>query len=274
MGRPRKITQSMTATRAIAYLRVSKEDGQNKHGLDVQKEQVLSYLARKGYALIEIQQDDGISGATPLDDRPGLSCAFQTCLAGYADMIVAYAQDRLARSMGVFEDIRNQAIAHKIRIETIDGRILTQKEDFINGDVMSLVSAIERRRISERFYAARHLRAGKDGRGSGPIPYGYQIDAEKVKMVMNGEEKMIIQETIVIDKNAVPAIAEILRLRAMGMTYKATAESLNLQGYRTKTGKEWTSATVQGIERHEELYRTGRRVWDTTEAQLPWPSIF
>lgn len=247
-----------SGTRAILYLRVSKEDSAKKHGLDPQRLSCREYLARRGYVEIAECVDDGVSGATPAKQRKGLAKAFRLCRAGQADVIVAYHQDRFARKMGVFDDIRDLALAARIRLETADGRILTHKDDFLNGDVSALVAAIERRRIAERFYLARRQRSLKDGCGSARLPFGYlrELDA-----------------SIVIDEPAAQVIRRLFALRALPTTYQRTADLLNADGYRTPNGKPWTIGTVLGIERNRELYATGVRTWDDVTAEVRWPVI-
>ena len=41
----------------------------------------------------------------------------------------------------------------------------------------------------------------------------------------------------------------------------------------TPTGKDWTTATVQGIERNRTLYTTGNRSWHDVTAVQSWPAI-
>ncbi len=62
-------------------------------------------------------------------------------------------------------------------------------------------------------------------------------------------------------------------MRATGQTYQATADTLNAAGYQTPKGSTWTVGHVQGIERHRELYCTGRRVWDGVQATELWPIL-
>lgn len=266
MARPRKQQRPANGRRAVIYLRVSKEDGATKHGLPIQLAECLHYVERSGYTVVgEPFKDDGVSGAVKLANRPGLSDAFGVCRAGDADLIVAYNQDRLARKMGVFEEIPEEAIKAGLRLETTDGRVLTAKDDHINGDVMALVSAIERRRISERFYLARRERSRRDGRGSGVVPFGY-------KVVPYVESDQVLSR-IEVDEKAAPIVRVLLNLRAQGETYQATADALNAAGYTTPTGSRWTVGHVQGIERREHLYRTGQRVWDGVRAEDVWPRI-
>lgn len=259
MARPRKDSGPKAAgTRAIVYLRVSKEDGASKHGLDPQRDSCHAYLAKCGYREVAECVDDGVSGATPARERKGLARAFRLCRQGQADVIVAYHQDRFARKMGVFDDIRDLALGARIRLETADGRVLTHKDDFLNGDVSALVAAIERRRISERFYLARRRRSMKDGCGSGVMPYGYLRE---------------LDDSIVIDEHAARVIRRLFALRAAGMTYQQIADALNADGTLTATGRRWTTGTVWGIERNRELYTTGTRRWDDVTADERWPVI-
>jgi DNA invertase Pin-like site-specific DNA recombinase len=114
-------------------------DTATKHGLDVQLAECMRYVEQCDYTVVrEPFRDDGVSGAVTLANRVGRHEAFATCRMGEADVIVAYNQDRLARKMGVFEEIREEAIKAGLRLETVDGRVLTAKDDHINGDVMAL----------------------------------------------------------------------------------------------------------------------------------------
>lgn len=259
MARPRKDSGAKApGTRAIVYLRVSKEDGPAKHGLEPQRASCRGYLAKRGYSEVAECIDDGVSGATPARQRKGLARAFRLCRAGQADVIVAYHQDRFARKMGVFDDIRDLALTARIRLETADGRILTHKDDFLTGDVSALVAAIERRRISERFYLARRQRSSHDGCGSGVVPFGYRREADG---------------TLAIDEPAAAIVRAIFAGRERGQTYQTLADELNASGARTATGRQWSTSSVSGIERRAELYRSGVRRWDDVVADVRWPAI-
>jgi DNA invertase Pin-like site-specific DNA recombinase len=214
-------------------------------------------VASKSYQVVSEQVDDRVSGGVRLAQREGLSAAFARCVAGEADVIGAYHQDRFARKMGVFEEIREEAIAKGIRLETADGRVLTGKEDFTNGDVVALVAALERRRISERFYAARRTRSRKDGRGSGVVPFGYAPADVGVQ----------------VDPTSAACVRLLFQHRDAGATYQETADALNAAGYRTPTGRAWSPGTVLGIVRHRALYESGRRLWDGVTAEQVWPAL-
>jgi DNA invertase Pin-like site-specific DNA recombinase len=255
-------------TRAIVYLRVSKEDGPSKHGLDDQRAESLRYVSRQVYTVVEEVIDDGVSGAKRWQDRPGLSRAIAMCMSGEADVLVAYHQDRFARKLGVFDDLRDVALLKGFRLETADGRVLTRADDFTTGDVQALVAAIERRRISERFQAARRRRSQQDGCGSGRLPFGYVWETHAP------EDK----PTLAVDTQAAPTIRKLFALRRggrgrKGLTYQGTADRLNVEGYRAPRGGRWTTSHVQAVVEREELYRTGKRRWDGVVAEVTWPTI-
>ena len=258
MGRHKKIRPDGNGLRAVFYVRVSKEDSETKHGMEVQQADIDRYALGKGYTRIATMQDDGVSGATPLEKRQGLSDAFAICLSGQADVIVAYNQDRFARSMGVWEAIRDKAKGKDIRLETAEGRVLTDDKDQLMGEVMAFAAAVERRRISERFTAARCVRSTKDGRGSAPLPYGYVALAEG---------------GIGVDDRAAAAICLLLTRRAEGATYQATANALNAGGHHSPRGGTWKVGLVLAVEQRAALYRTGRRIWRGIESAKIWPVI-
>jgi DNA invertase Pin-like site-specific DNA recombinase len=269
MARPRKATTRAYGTRAIVYLRVSKEDGPSKHGLDDQRTQCQRYVAERVYTVVEEVVDDGVSAAKRWQDRPGLSQAITRCMEHEADVIVAYDQDRFARKLGVFDDLRDVALLKGFRLETSDGRVLTHADDFTTGDVRALVAAIERRRTSERFQLARRRRSQQDGCGSGRLPWGYRWQEPHAP-----EDR----PALAVDEQAAPTIRTLFALRRggrgrKGLTYQGTADRLNAEGLLAPRGGQWTVGQVQAVEQREELYRTGTRRWDGVTASLVWPAI-
>src|SRR5512145_1379247 len=102
MGRPRKARALQGGTRAVIYLRISTEEQKKGHGIDSQLAQCSAYCQRRGYTIVATLADEGISGKG-ISERPSLATALAHCETGTADVIVAYAQDRFARSSGLFD---------------------------------------------------------------------------------------------------------------------------------------------------------------------------
>ena len=114
------------------------------------------------------------------------------------------------------------------------------------------------KREQQQSLIARRRRGAHDGRGSGPLPWGYK-HAETGGIIIDYIPSVIIQC--------------LFALRDCGKTLQATATGLNEAGYCTQTGKRWTAQLVATIERHRQLYATGQRVWNGVVAQERWPII-
>ncbi len=109
--------------------------------------------------------------------------------------------------------------------------------------------------IASRLVSGRRQRALRDGRGSGPLPYGY------VRRI-NGR--------LEIDEHAAFIIRQVLQLRERH-TFQETAQRLNAEGYTTAKGKQWKPGHVYKIAQHRTLYETGLREWDGVIAAERWP---
>lgn len=259
MGRHKKQEQER-GTNAVIYLRVSTdEQAKPGHfGLDAQLELCTAYCEKQGYTLVEVAQDKGISGTKPIAERPGIERAITLCEQRKSDVIVAYAQDRYARKTGVLEAILSGALRYKYRVETSDGSELTDTNNEMLVAATSFVASIEARLIAKRLYGGRQQRSKVDGMGSGPLPYAYRRAATGA---------------IQVDEDEAHIVRAILLLRETNTPYRAVADRLNTQGYRTAKGTLWTAGSVETITRHESLYRTGVKTWGKVQAFHHWPAI-
>ncbi len=259
MGRRKKPEIFGNGTRAVVYLRVSREDGDTKHGLEVQQDYCAEYVERLGYTVVETTQDDGISGAKGLDDRPGLRHALALCEAGDVDVLVCYAADRISREVGLFVQVRDRLVKCHARLETFkENQDFTKAESLFMGDIYAAVAAEDRRRIAARLYGGRRVRSKRDGRGSSSLPYGYTKD---------------LQGHVAIDPPATQSILKIAELRMSGASYQATADALNDAKLSAPKGGTWQAGQVHWVAQHMELYLTGKRIWDGIEAAQAWPVI-
>ena len=91
-------TYAEVPKRVISYARVS-TDTQAASGLSInaQHRAIADVSSARGWQVIECVTDEAISGAVPVDERPGLSAALARLEQGDADVLVATRIDRLAR---------------------------------------------------------------------------------------------------------------------------------------------------------------------------------
>ena len=84
-----------TIRRAALYLRVS-TDKQTVENQEIQLRQVAE---RRGWEVVEVYNDAGISGAKNRKQRPGLDQMLNDASRGKFDVVMAWAIDRLGRSL-------------------------------------------------------------------------------------------------------------------------------------------------------------------------------
>ena len=83
------------AKRAAIYLRVS-TDGQTTEN---QRLALMAVAEQRGWTVANVYEDAGISGAKGRDKRPGLDALLKDAARGRFDVVMAWAMDRLGRSL-------------------------------------------------------------------------------------------------------------------------------------------------------------------------------
>ena len=139
-----------TPVRAVIYTRVS-TSAQEQVGtsLDTQEERCRAYAAERGWQIVAVERET-YSGAD-LFGRPRLSAVREMLRAGGADILLAYALDRLSR-----KQTHVAIIADEAELAGVELAFVT--EDF------------ERDRSAPSFVAPRHLPPSWNGRRSRSAP--------------------------------------------------------------------------------------------------------
>src|SRR6478609_8754121 len=88
-------TMTRTTKRAAIYLRVS-TSGQTTEN---QRRELETVAAQRGWQIVAIYEDAGISGAKGRDKRPGLDKMLKDATAGRFDILASWSVDRLGRSL-------------------------------------------------------------------------------------------------------------------------------------------------------------------------------
>jgi site-specific DNA recombinase len=256
-------TRAASTGKAVIYLRVSgEEQAKHGHGIDDQLDKCKQYCTQHTYDVVAILRDEAVQGDTAIVDRQGLTQALTLCAIGQASILVASAQDRLARDTQIWPMIRHAATSSHFSIETFKEGNLTNDGSEFMGDIYAAVAAQERRTITARMLGGRRERSKRDGLGSGPLPWGW---------LRVGYGK---QSTVVIDEQAATVIRFILRKRDEGLTYQGIADVLNGLGYKTAKGEDWTRGHVKLVDDKRALYTTGVKTWGDVASSEKWPVIY
>jgi len=229
-------------SRIVIYLRVSTdEQAESGLGLEAQRAACHAVADRLAAPIAAIHQDE-LTGATPLDRRPGLMEAIAG--VGRGDVLLVAKRDRLARGDALLTAMIEAAVRRR------GGRILSAAGEGTDDD--DPASILMRRMIDafaeyERLIIAGRTRAAlraKSARGerAGQVPYGHRLSGNGPRSRKRG-----LPTGLEPDQAEVATIALMLELRAAGRSLRAIARELDRRGHRTKRGAPWRQSTVHDV---------------------------
>jgi DNA invertase Pin-like site-specific DNA recombinase len=222
-----KRATSKDAKRAIGYLRVSTSE--QALGPEAQRAAILEWARRSGAEIVGWHEDRGISGAAPIDERPGLLSALADLEELEAGALIVAKRDRLARDVMVAAMIERFAAKAGARIISAAGEG-TEGEDPASQLMRSMIDAFaqyERAMIAARTKAALAAKKARGDRLGGPR-FGERRDE-------SGRFEEIASEREAI---------EIMRaLRAEGLSLREIADELTARGCQPRGGR-WHATTI------------------------------
>ena len=222
--------------RAILYLRqsVAREDSIS---LELQEEAGRAYCASKGYTVVGVEADPGISGRTW--KRPAVQRVMAAIEAREADVIVLWKWSRLSRrrlDWAVAADTVEQA-GGRIESATEPLDTATSVGRLARG-MMTEIAAFESERIGDvwREAHARRIRLGLPA--TGRPRFGYVYDRER---------------GFTPDPVTGPVLADLYRRYLTGASVYALTDWLNEQGispigsYGTSAHGQWSDRTLRRV---------------------------
>jgi site-specific DNA recombinase len=218
---------------AIGYVRVSTmEQATEGVSLDAQREAIEAYCKLRGFELVAIVDDAGVSAGKALSTRPGGEALLSTLARKEAAHVVAYKLDRLFRDAADCLDQTAQWDKRGVALHLIDmgGQAIDTSTAmgrfFLT--VMAGAAEMERNLVRERTRAAMAHKRDRGERISGKAPFGCRFEGG---MVVKCEKEQSI-------------LTDIQALRADGLSYQKIANELTRRGVWTRGGKGYSK---QGI---------------------------
>ena len=106
--------------RAALYLRVSTDH----QSVENQNSELRQIAERRGWTVVQVYSDAGISGAKRRDQRPGLDAMLNDASRRKFDVVMAWAVDRLGRSLidllGTIEHLEHAGVDLYLDQQNID----------------------------------------------------------------------------------------------------------------------------------------------------------
>ncbi len=206
-------------TRVVGYLRVSTaEQVDSGAGLAAQRSAIESAAASKGWELVTVLEDRGVS-AKSTKGRESLAAAVAMIEAGGAEALVVSKLDRLSRSLVDFANLMQQAQKNGWAIVVLDSDFdMTTPSGRLMAQMLASFAEFERELISQRT---------KDG-----------LAAKRAAGVRLGRPRNLPDRVI----------SRIGRERAAGASLGAIAKALNADAIPTSQGgTQWHPSTVRAV---------------------------
>lgn len=151
---------------ALAYLRTSSAQNVGGDSDTRQREAVQRFAAAQGYALIGEFYDAAVSGADPIETRPGFGAMLERVEADGARVVLVEDASRFARSV-IAQELGVLAMqARSVRVLTAGGEDLTSSDDPAKVMMRQIAGAFaqyEKARLVAKLKSARDRRSAERG---------------------------------------------------------------------------------------------------------------
>ena len=223
-----------------AYIRVSTDGqcGEDRFGLESQREQITEYCAKNDMNIVKWYSDEGESGAKW---RPGFDeIVFGEVTNPPIEAVVVAKSDRVARDINIYFSYKGLLMRKNIQLISIS-------EDFGQFGLfapalealIAVMAQIERENINKRTAGGRKVKAANGGYSGGRPPYGYE--PQNGKLVIVPEEAEVVRY--------------VINSKESGKTYKEICDALNAAGKTNRSGTKFSISTLQVIIDNKPLYQ-------------------
>jgi DNA invertase Pin-like site-specific DNA recombinase len=210
--------------KAVTYIRVSGQSqaASDKDGIPRQRAKLAAYAKANGITIVDEFRDEGVSGCSEPQYRPGLQALIGRLLLNGVRIVLVENADRIGRDSEV-------APAVRLALRKIEGLkvinvdrgldILDEQSRALN-TIDDLIADKAKRDVVARLAHARRMRRERGERCDGRKPFG----------VRDGERE---------------TVQRIRELRKESL--RNIAAQLDSEGRASRSGKPWSAEAVRGI---------------------------
>jgi DNA invertase Pin-like site-specific DNA recombinase len=163
---------SKEKTKAVAYFRISSAAnvGADKDSEKRQREAVTSFAKREGFELVDSFYDAAVSGADPVDARPGFAAMLERIAGNGVRVILVETANRFARDLIVQETgwrfLQGLGVT-LIAVDSPDSFLDTTPTAVLIRQVLGAVSQFEKAALVAKLKAARERKKAETGKCGG-----------------------------------------------------------------------------------------------------------
>ena len=238
-------------TQVALYMRVSSEEQAERGTIEAQRDFLRQFATLYQLSIAEEYADDGVTGTIVLGERPEGRRLLQDIATGRFGCVLLYRVDRLGRSLPALLDahtaLSKAGITIRSATEPFDtstpiGTFLFQ--------LLGSMAELDKSTIIERMTRGRD-RVAKHGRWTdGPVPFGYDLDAERHLTPSN-------RWVDALGMTEADAARDLFRRMAEGSTTVLESRRFNALGIPTTrrygngtqatVGKKWRPSRIIGM---------------------------
>ncbi|MCU1439727.1 MAG: recombinase [Rhodoglobus sp.] len=202
----------------------------------------MEFADAKGYTIVDVFTDDGISGYIDDTNRPGFNALAARIAAGAYDIVIATNQKRLGRNVAEWEPAIKLLRSAKVPFEPHYGggpwnMTLAKHREYARTQVVKGSAEVEVRMELQHARNQDELRAGLPLWG--PRFFGFTIGT-----TVGTPEKGRVTGLHDLEAEAIrKAAADLLN----GATLYSIAKAWNESGLKTPRGHEWAPAAVRNV---------------------------
>ena len=227
------VADKLRTLKVAIYIRVSTHYQIDKDSLQVQRRELIAYAQMVlGIQDFVIFEDPGYSAKNT--DRPDYQKMMDRLRTGEFSHLLVWKIDRISRNLldfaNMYQELKNLGVTFVSKNEQFDTSSAIGEAML---KIILIFAELERNITSERVTAVMLSRAENGQWNGGRIPYGYDFDKKEKVFSLNPIENKIYNL--------------ILDLYEQYQSVLYVTRYLNDQGFRTRSGKEWTTTAVYKI---------------------------
>lgn len=159
-------------TKAIAYLRTSSAAnvGADKDSDKRQTDAIAAFASRAGFAIVDTFNDAAVSGADPIESRPGFAALLDRIEGNGVRTVIVEDASRFARDLMVQELGILLLIKRGVTVFASNGENLTETEDPMKRamrQIAGVFAELEKHRLVAKLKSARERKRRETGKCEG-----------------------------------------------------------------------------------------------------------
>ncbi len=230
-----QLKAKQSVVKAVIYARYS-SDMQREESIEAQTRAIRDFAQHNDILIVREYIDRAKSATTT--DRPQFQQMLADSANGGFDLVLVHKLDRFARnrydSIGCRMELKKNGVSLISVLEQFDS---DSPESIITESVLEAMAEYYSLNLAREVRKGQRENAYKSMWTGGLPPYGYDVDPETKRLVINEHEA--------------EAVRIIFKMFVRGEGYLTIADELNRLGYKTKRGTEFTKTSFFNMLRNE-----------------------